>query len=272
MGGFGSSKGGSAPATPDFKSAAEAQAASSQNVINQQTQANRPNQVNAFGATTGWTKDANGNWTQTQSLGGPLGGAASSLEAMTAANAGAPIDNGSAVRQQAINAGYDQAASRLDPQFAQAEEAQQAQLANQGLDPGSQAYDAAAGNLARAKNDAYGSALRNAITNANQAQALTFGENVQAREAPMSELGQLRGFTAMPEFTQAGAAQPTQYLPALTAQYGGDLQKYGAQQQGKNSKMGGAASLAPSIFGGMGLGGAGAGAGAEALPAATLFV
>jgi len=241
MGGSSFGKGSSAPAAPDFNAAAQQQAQSSQNAVNQQTAANRPNQTNAFGASTVWGSGPNGQPTQTTSFGGPLAAGVGSLESQIGSQGA--LGTGDQARNQAINATYGQMTSRLDPQWAQRDEQTRAQLAAQGLDPGSQAYDTAMGNLGRERNDAYTSALNNSIANANQAQALTFGQNLQSQMAPYQQLGALQGLSGQAGFSQAGQAQPTQYLPAAMAGYQGALQGYGIDQQGKNSAMGGLSSL-----------------------------
>ena len=56
-----------APPVTDFKGAAEATAYGNAIANNAATKANRPTQVTPWG-TNSWAQDANGNWTQTQSL------------------------------------------------------------------------------------------------------------------------------------------------------------------------------------------------------------
>lgn len=233
----------SAPAPPDFTQAAQQQAASSQQAVNQQTQANRPDQTNAFGASSTWTTGPDGTPIQTSSLGGPLASGVSNLEGQIGSQGA--LGTGDQARDQAINATYGQLTSRLDPQWAQTEEQTKSQLAGQGLDPGSEAYDNAIGNMDRAKTDAYSTAANNAVTQGLQAQQATFGENLQAQNNPYQQLGALNGLTGQQSFQGAGQAQPTQYLPAATAQYGGAQNQFGAQQAQKNGLMSGAASLAP---------------------------
>jgi hypothetical protein len=117
---------------------------------------------------------------------------------------GKPIDNGSAARDQAIQGAYSQAKSRLDPRFEQEGNQLASQLAAQGLDPNSQAYRTAMENYGRSKNDAYSSAMNGAIAQGTAAQAATFQENMQARQAPLSELNQLHGLLGQPGYSGAG--------------------------------------------------------------------
>lgn len=215
-----------APSAPDFYGLAE-----------RELQANRPTQYNAFGSETSWTTDANGNPVQTQSFGGPLGDASRSLMSQVAANAGQPIGTGDQAREAATKAYYERASSRLDPAFQRREDEMRARLAAQGLDPGSAAYGNDYDVFNRGRNDAYATAEREAQTAGNQAQDLTFRQNVVARQEPLNELGQLRGFTSMPGF------MPANFMRAGEAQYGGDLQRYGIDQAAKNSKMSGGANV-----------------------------
>jgi hypothetical protein len=152
-----SGKGGSPPAEPDFAAAAT------------------PNQTNAFGVNSSWNKGADGRMNQTQSFGGPLGDLNQNLQGQAANAWSSPLDNGAQARQHAEDAIYSRGASRLDPQFAQQEQAMTSGLANQGLDPGSQAFNNAYGNFSRAKNDAYGSLSQDAIMGGGQEPAASRG-------------------------------------------------------------------------------------------------
>jgi hypothetical protein len=208
-------QGKGAPAPPDFAAAAEKQAASGR--------INTP-----FASWDG------------QSLGfaDPLAQGAGNLMGQIG-NQG-PLPTGDAARQQAIDAAYGQAQSRLDPMFGQREEALRARLANQGLDPGSQAADAAMGNFGRERTDAYTQALANAIGQGTSAGNAIFQQGVQGQQLPYSQLSQLAGLL------QGNSAPQTQYLNAVGAGYQGQQNQYATQQAGKNSMMAGLASLAGS--------------------------
>jgi hypothetical protein len=238
-------KGSGAPSSPDFTAAANAQAAASQANTREQTAANRPNQSGPFGSST-WSQGADGQWTQNTSLAPGLQAGADSLMGQIA-NQG-PAMTGDQARDQAITSAYGQAASRLDPQWAQREESTRAQLANQGLDAGSQAYDSQMGNLGRERNDAYSSAMANAIGQGTAAGHVAFADNQSAQMQPYQQLGLMQGLSAQPGFTAAGSGQTPQLLNAASLGYQGALNQYGANQAGKNSTMSGAASLAPLLF------------------------
>ena len=187
-----------------------------------QTRANRPTQNGPFGSTQ-WSQDANGNWTQNTSLTPGLQDAAQSLTQ----GLGNQLDP-SASRDQAIQAAYGQATSRLDPQWAQRQQAQQAQLANQGLTPGSRAYDSQVQSTNNAQNDAYAQAMYGAQTGAGNA---AFGQSLAANMQPYQQMQALQNLSRPAGFAQAGST-----ADAMANQYGID-------QAGKNSKMSGAAGL-----------------------------
>ncbi len=246
----GGGKGG--PATPDFAAAAREQSAQS-----------HANQSNPFASST-WSQDPSGRWSQNTQLAPGLQGAATGLEGQVAGlsqpmdwSQFGPVQTGDQARDQAINAAYGQATSRLDPQWQQREQGLTAQLANQGLSPMDEAGGNALANLGRERNDAYTSAMNSAIGQGTEAGNAAFRNNMLARQTsianalqqrgqPLSELQQIQGFTQ--GMQQPGAATGPNLLGAMGSQYQGDLQRYGINQQGKNSTMGGLASLAPLAF------------------------
>ena len=211
----------------NYIGAAQAQANQSQQNTQAQTLANRPNQTTAFGFSR-WVQNPDGTYSQQTGFNGPLQGAATGLEAQAAANAGQPLDNGTAARQQAIQAAFDASSSRLNPMFDRQQEQLQAQLANQGLDPNSAAYRSAQAQFGQQRNDAYQQALNSAIAQGTAAQQATFGENLAAQMAPYQQIQQLYGLGGMPSFMGAGRADPAQLLAAVTGY--GNYQLSNAQQ------------------------------------------
>jgi len=247
--------GKSAPAPPDFTAVAEREARLRRELAQEQLGANRPSQTNPWGASIQWSKTPGGEWAQQQTLGGELGTASEALQKRISEQAGAEIPGGEAVRQQAIEAVYGEQAAKLDPQWAQRAEALTSQLAAQGLGPESEAYKRATQSMEQERANAYTQARNEAIQSANQAQALTFQQNLAARQVPLSELGQLRAFTEMPGFAPAAGVQGPELLQAAGSQYGAGMQQYGANQALKQSKLSGAASAAPLVPTALGAGG-----------------
>jgi hypothetical protein len=215
------------PEVSEYQDAAAQQAASSQANVAAQTAANRPNQTNAFGASTQWTHNPDGSWTQSQNLSPEMQGIMGGLGQQMRDAYSQPFDNGSAARQQAIDSAYGQATSRLNPQWDQRQEQMSAQLANQGLDPNSEAFRTALRQFGQDRNDAYSSAMNGAIGQGNQAQALTFAQNMAARNMPGQEMSALQGFLSMPQFVGAGAADPLNALGAAAMQGNYNLDAYG---------------------------------------------
>lgn len=224
-GGFGGGKGSRPPSVPDFAGMAERQADSG-----------RINQENPFGSTS-WGVGPDGRPTQTTALAGGLGQGAQNLMGQIG-NQG-PLGTGDDARQAATGAYYDRAVSRLDPQWQAESNAFRAQMAGQGLDPGSEAYDRAFGNFSRGRNDAYATAEREAQTAGLGAQSLTFNQNLQSQMAPYQQLGALGGLMG----GLSGQGPQTQYLPAAMQAYEGGLQRYGIDQAGKNSALNGMGQL-----------------------------
>lgn len=236
--------GSKAPPPPDYQAAAQQQAAASQQNVGAQTQANRANQNTGFGGVQ-WTQDPKtGQWTQTAGLNGPLAGAQGEAQNSLLSALGQPIDTGSSARDQAVSAMYNAQTAYLDPQFRQAQQAEQAQLANQGLAPTSEAARAANNAFGQQQNQAYAGALANAQQLGNQAQQITFGENLAARQEPLQELGSLLGLEGQQGYNQAGLAESPQYLAAAMGLGNYNLGAAQMQNQAMGSLGSGLGSLA----------------------------
>lgn len=137
-----------------------------------------------------WHQDPKtGTWSESNTLNGGLASGQANLSSQIGAQG--PIGNGDQARDQAISGAYNQATSRLNPQWAQSNEQLGQQLASEGLDPNSQAYRNAMLTQSQAQNDAYGSAMNSAIGQGTAAQQATFGENYQASMAPYQQLASL---------------------------------------------------------------------------------
>jgi hypothetical protein len=192
--------------SPYFQ-AAQSQALGNLAGAQQAVQANRVNQVTPYGNLNySQTTDANGNptWTATQSLSPELQSLTqSSLQGLQASQTN-PM--------YGINPGEtysDAIMRRLQPQISQSDEQQTAALANQGIVPGTQAYDNAMRTYNQQKNDLLTSA---------QIQGMNTG--LQAQQLQGTQAGQIKSL-ATPSFinapTQAAATGPD-YLGALGTQ------------------------------------------------------
>jgi hypothetical protein len=175
-------------------------------------------------------KQQHSKYSQTQSFNGPLAGAATGLQQQLADAWKTPLTNGADARNSAENAIYGRETSRLDPMWNQREGALTTSLANQGLDPTSEAAQKSTDTFNRGRNDAYTSALQESIMGGGQEATRQQGLDLTSRMAPLGALAGLGGLT--------GQSQ-NPLLPAAMAQYQGALQKYGIDQQGKNSTLSG---------------------------------
>lgn len=157
---------------------------------------------------------------------------------------------------QIQNSLYQQQAQYLDPQFAQSDEQLSSQLANQGLTPGSAAYQNAMDQQNRNKTFAYNSAANSAITGATgQEQALQgiginglssaqnlgiqgLNADITARNAPINEYESLSG-----QGGGSATAQTPDISGAFGQQYQGALAGYNAQNASNNQTTSDVTSL-----------------------------
>ena len=106
-----------------------------------------------------------------------------------------------ATRQRVEDALYGRSTARLDPRFAQGQDQLNSSLAAQGITQGSEAYNRELQNFNNAKNDAYSSAMNDAISGSDDAMQRIFNMGMQARQQGVNEANTLR---ALP--TQEAAA------------------------------------------------------------------
>ncbi len=140
-----------------------------------------------------------------------------------------PFDYGSV--QDVNNASYAAQTARLDPQWAQNQQGIESQLVNQGLRPGTEAYDNAMRTFSQGKNDAYSQARLNAISTMPQ----TYQMASALRNQPLNELNALRTGSQVtnPTFTNApqqGQTAGADYLGAANSKYGAQMNAYNANQ------------------------------------------
>lgn len=164
--------------------------------------------------------------------------------------------------QKAENSLYGQQTQYLDPQFQQGQAQLQSQLQNQGLAPGSAAYDTAMKNFGLQKQQAYQSAMNQATSGgaAYQAQLSQTGLANQAQQAqmytqqyqePLNLYSSLMSGTqpSLPQFQgmNPSSAAPTNVLGAYNSAYQGQLNAYNAQVGSANSATSGLFGLGGSL-------------------------
>lgn len=271
--------GDSAPAAPNYTGAANATAAANLQAAQAATAANRVNQYTPYGnleyTQSGTDSMGNPMWSATQSVAPGLQPAVTASQANVSNIYQNPFTGGN-LPSYGINPGEtysDAIMRRLAPTQAHQSEMSDQALANQGIMPGSQAYNNAKRLLAQQQNDQLTSAIvggMNTGLQANQqqyAQNLTTYNNALANALGIKSLATPNYINPAQQQTTAGA----DILGATNAQYQNELANYNAEQARNQAQLsglmslGGMALMAPTgTFSGLsGLGGGGA----VALPA-----
>ena len=111
-----------------------------------------------------------------------------------------------ATRQRVEDALYGRATARLDPRFSQAQDQLNSSLAAQGITQGSEAYNRELQNFNNTRNDAYSSAMNDAITGSDEAMQRLFNMGLQARQQGVSEANTLRTLPTQEAAALAGIA------------------------------------------------------------------
>ena len=252
-----------APKAPDPVATAQAQAGVNLSTAITQQNLNLTDQVNPWGTVgyeqTGSTRfqDSFGNWvevpryTQTttltpeqQAIFDRAQGAQTNLagiaEEQSARVSDTLSDPFQFTNQDAADWAYDLGAQRLDPRFAQEEEAMRTRLINSGIREGTAAWDSAMGRFGESKNDAYNQLML-------QGRSQAFGENLAVRNQPLNELNAL--------LTQSQVSNPAQ-MSSATPQVGvGGVDYAGMVNDNYQAKMARHNSMMGGLFGlgGMGL-------------------
>lgn len=135
---------------------------------------------------------------------------------------------------------------RLDPQFAQERGALESQLANQGITPGSAAYDHAMQQFGQTKNDAYNSLYLN-----GRGQA--FGELQALRNQPINEIMALLSGSQVSQpnvsVAQPQGAATTDVAGLINNNYNQRYQNYANAVNQQNGVLGGLFGLGGTILG-----------------------
>lgn len=153
--------------------------------------------------------------------------------------------------QNASDAYYKQQTQYLDPQYNQLQEQTNANLANEGITPGSEAYNNAQTNFNNQKQQAYSNAQENAILQGPQNAQQLFSLSSAAQMQPLNEFNALRSQSqaTLPTFGQANqvAAAPTNTAAITQQAYQNSLNPYNAQIAANNQTTGGLFGLGGSL-------------------------
>jgi hypothetical protein len=240
----------SAPAAPDYAAAAQQTAQGNLEAARQATAANRVNQVTPYGnlnySISGQDPYGNPTWTATQSL-SPDQQQLYQQQMQTSLGLGnlqnqglgyvqnmlsQPFDT-STLPQSGINPGetmQDSVLRRLQPQIAQQREMSQAQLANQGIVPGTTAYENAMRMQNQRENDLLTSAVIQGTNTGLAANQQAFGQAGYIRNEPINTLNAIRSGS------QVTNPSYISNIPQQATTQGADL--LGASQMGYNAQMG----------------------------------
>lgn len=143
---------------------------------------------------------------------------------------GKQFENPQLEQQGVSDAIYNQATSRLDPQWAQSGNQLADQLKNQGIPLGSAAYNTAMDNESRAKNDAYTSAQNAATTGGVQAAQGQYNEQLGAVGQMLAAMRGAGPQTGVSPTDVTGAYNS--YANQLQSQYQNEMQQYQSQMSG----------------------------------------
>ena len=206
--------------TSPYFGAAQAQSLGNLAGAQQATQANRVNQNTLYGGLNyQQSTDANGNptWTANQTGTDQTQGLVNSSLAGLQASINNPA--------YGINPGQtysDAIMQRLQPQMAQSAESNKAALANQGIVPGTQAYDNAMRTFQQGQNDLLTSAQIQGMNTGLQAQALqgTQAGQIKSLATPNLINAPQQAAVAGPDYTGALATQTNANIAAQNAALG----------------------------------------------------
>jgi len=244
------------PATPDYLGIARMEGQQAMDLAKYNTQVNRPTQIGPYG-TVRWAQDKNGNWTQNTTLSQPqqqILNANQSLDLNSAQTANQGLQNASGVLSHptldlnalpasAFNAGetgQDAIMRRLEPQIGRERGQLETQLRNQGLVPGTEAYNNAMTQQNERENDLLSQAALYGINAQQQARQQGLNEQQQAIYTPINAINSLAsgGQVQMPTsggFYNQAQVQPTDYLSAAQQTYNAGLNNYNAKQSQQNN-------------------------------------
>ena len=238
----------SAPAAPDYTGAAQQTAQGNIDAARVATAANRVNQVTPYGnlnyAITGSDPYGNPTWTATTSL-SDVGQQLLNNQNQASLGLGSTINAALGRTQDVMGQGFnpnlpstgmnpgqsyqDAYMQRLAPQIAQNREMTTASLANQGIVPGTAAYDNAMRQQAMKENDLLLGATTQGFGVGQQANQQAFGQELTKYNIPLNTLSALRSGAQVQNPTFVNSAQQ-----ATTS--GADI--LGATQMGYNAQMG----------------------------------
>ena len=249
--GGGGGGGSSPPPAPDYTAAARETAAGNLKAAQAATAANRVNQYTPYGSLeyqqTGKDEFGNPMWSATQTPTAPLG-LASQLSQYNVLGQYANPFTGGNLPSYGINPGEtysDAIMRRLEPQQQMQQKSFDAQMANQGIPVGSEAYNNAARQFQQAQNDQRTSAIVGGMGAGLQANQQQYGQNLTTYNNALQNALGIKNL-ATPNYINPAAQQTTagaDILGATNAQYQNQLGAYNAEQARNSQMLGGLMGL-----------------------------
>jgi hypothetical protein len=267
------SGGSSAPAAPDYTGAANATAAGNLAAAQAAAAANRVNQVTPYGnlnyAETGKDSQGNPTWTATTSL-SDVGQQLLNNQNNASLGLGNTINSALGRVQDTMGQGFnpnlpsvginpgqsyqDAYMQRLAPQIAQSREGNASDLANQGVVPGTKAYDNAMRQQQQKENDLLLGATTQGFGVGLQANQNAYNQAMSNYNLPLNTLSALRSGAQVqnPSFVnvpQQATTSGADVLGATTATGNYNLGTYNAQQAANSNLTGGLLGLGGTLGG-----------------------
>lgn len=266
---------GKSPKTPDYTALANQQAEIQKDINRETLAANRVNQITPYGnlnyAQTGTDQYGNPTFTATQELSpeqqnilsagqnvtqGALGSAGNILTNYANQLSNPTVDQ-SKLAQTGINPGEvysDAIMRRLQPQIQQERASFQNQMVNQGISPGSEAYENARRGFDQAQNDKMTSAIVGGMQTGLQANQQGFNQAQTNLQNPLNFMNALRTGSTVQNPSYVNPAQQANYsapdlMGAGQAGFNAQMGQYNAAQQGNANFMGGLMGLGGAIGG-----------------------
>jgi hypothetical protein len=244
----------SAPPSPDYVGAANAQGAANRDAALQSGMLSNPAFSNPFGSRDVNYYDQGGGFMKPMVVDklSPLGQSRFDQEQRIVGSVGNIAEGGLGRVDQAYsrpfgiqnvndlqNKAESLMSARIEPQLARNREATQTQLITRGHNPQNESYKAQMDQLGQQENDA----RRQGILSAMQMRPQTLQEELSLRNQPLNELNALRtgSQVSLPQFQQFQGANVAgaPVFNAAQAQGQYDINRYGIQQGGQNNMMGG---------------------------------
>ena len=235
---FGGGGSSSPPAVPDYTGAANATAANNLAAAQAATAANRVNQYTPYGnlnyTQSGTDSQGNPMWSATQTPSPQLSGAISNSLNQVSNQYATPFTGGN-LPSYGINPSQtysDAIMSRLQPQQMAESKQFDAQMANQGIPVGSEAYTNAKRSFDQQQNDQRTSAIVGGMGVGLQANQQQYGQNLTNYNNTLANAQGIKSLST-PNYINPASQQTTAGADALSAAIGGynaNMGQYNAGQ------------------------------------------